>query len=241
MIKKTKNFYNKIAEDYHYLRTKKHPEGWFYNELLEMPTTLKLLGNIKDKKVLDLGCGVGLYTKILIKKRAKVKGFDISEKEIEIARKENPNVEFIIGNAERMPYKNNEFDIVLAALVMEYFKDWDKVLKEVRRVLKKDGIFIFSIGNPVVNCVRAKSASRAMIKRNYFKEGLEKSKWWEGVYMHWYHKKFGTIVRLLVNNGFELEDYEDSYPLKKAKKLFPEDYSTASTLPYFCTWKWRKK
>lgn len=236
----TKNIYNKIAEDFHNLRTKMSG-GWFYNELLEMPTTLKLLGNVRSKKVLDLGCGTGIYSKILKKEGAKVKGIDISEKEIEVARRENPYIEFKIGNAEKLPYQDEEFDIVLAALVMEYFNSWNKVLREIRRILKKKGIFVFSIGNPITNCIRIKSIRRAKIIRNYFKEGKITSRWWRGIYMVWYHKTYGTIVRLLLNNGFELKDYEDSFPLRKAKRLFPEDYRRTSVLPYFCTWKWRKK
>jgi 2-polyprenyl-3-methyl-5-hydroxy-6-metoxy-1,4-benzoquinol methylase len=66
--------YNIIANHYHTWRTKENPNGWFYNELLEMPTTLGLLGNVKNKKILDFGCGTGIYAKILTRKGAKLKG-----------------------------------------------------------------------------------------------------------------------------------------------------------------------
>ena len=70
-IRHTKNIYDRIANDYYNIRTNKSTKGWFYNEMLEMPTTLKLLGNIKNKKILDLGCGPGIYAKILSKKVRK--------------------------------------------------------------------------------------------------------------------------------------------------------------------------
>jgi len=238
----TKKTYNRIARDYHHLRTKKYPQGWFYNELLEMPTTLKLLGNIRGKKILDLGCGTGIYAKILTKKGAKVKGIDISKEMIKIAQKENPEIEFKVGNAEKLPYKSKEFDIVLSALVLEYFKDWNKVLKEINRVLEKDGLLIFSIGNPVsssIKRIKFKGKKFRLVKA-YFKENLRVSKWWDGVYMRWYHKPYGTIVKLLIKHGFGLVDYEDAKPLEKAKKLFPSDYDDTINNPYFCTWKWRK-
>src|SRR3989344_7974500 len=95
--------YNKIAKEYHKLRINGEK---FHNEYLEMPTTLKLLGNVKGKKILDLGCGTGIYAKILTRKGAKVKGIDISKEEIKIARRENPKVEFKLGNSEKLPYTN---------------------------------------------------------------------------------------------------------------------------------------
>ena len=72
--KEAKKMYDLLAKFYHDLRTKKYPQGWFYNEMLEMPSTLELLGNVKGKKILDFGCGTGIYAKILTKKGAKVSG-----------------------------------------------------------------------------------------------------------------------------------------------------------------------
>lgn len=233
--------YNKAAKEYHNLRTKKNTTGWFYNELLEMPTTLKLLGNIEGKKILDLGCGPGLYTKELIKRGAKVKAMDISEEEIKIAQKENPEIEFKVGDSENLPYNDKEFDIVLATLVLEHIEDWTNSLREIKRVLNKGGIFIFSTGNPVTNCIRVKENNQAEIKRNYFDEIKTKSHWWDGVDMIWYQKTYGTIIKILIKAGFELLDYEDSKPNKESEKLFPEDYIKADKLPYFCTWKWKLK
>lgn len=145
----TKNAYNELGKFYYSSRKNKQGTSYFCNENLEMPTTLKLLGNIKNKKVLDLGCGPGLYAKILTEKEAKVKGIDISEKMIELAKKETPKAEFKQGDSENLPYKNKEFDIVVAPLVIGHLKSWDKTLEEIKRVLKKNGLFVFSIHNPV--------------------------------------------------------------------------------------------
>src|SRR3989338_4551471 len=136
--KQVANKYDQLAVSYHDLRTKKNPNGWFYNELLEMPATLELLGNVKGKKILDLGCGTGIYAKLLTKKGAKVKGFDISPKMIDIAKKENPNLDLKVGSANKIPF-NDKFDIVLASLVVHYLSNWDKLLKEVKGVLRQGG------------------------------------------------------------------------------------------------------
>lgn len=237
--------YNEIAEIYHTIRSKKG--GWFFNELLEMPNTLKLLGNVKGKNILDLGCGTGIYAKTLKKRGAKVKGIDISEEMVRIARRENPDVEFRIGNVEKLPYNKGEFDIVLAALCLGHLDNWDNVFKEVRRVLKPHGVFVFSIDNPVINSVKkaifegTKLNSNAIVNSvkkasgknkfvlpNYFHQGLKISKWFvmkenqkKYTIMINYHKTYGTIVKVIVRNGFEIVDYEDSYPFESAKKVIP--------------------
>jgi 2-polyprenyl-3-methyl-5-hydroxy-6-metoxy-1,4-benzoquinol methylase len=78
--KEAANKYNTVAEHYHNWRTKLNPKGWFYNEMLEMPSTFELLENVKDKKILDFGCGTGIYAKLLTKRGALVRGFDISKR-----------------------------------------------------------------------------------------------------------------------------------------------------------------
>ena len=133
--KETKSKYDLIAEHYHNLRTKLNPHGWMYNEHLEMPATLKSIGNVKGKKILDFGCGTGIYTKILKNKGAKIKGFDISPKMLKIAKDYVKNVEFRQGTGNKIPF-DEKFDIVVASLVLDYFKDWNKPLKEINRILK---------------------------------------------------------------------------------------------------------
>jgi ubiquinone/menaquinone biosynthesis C-methylase UbiE len=246
LTKRTSALYDKVAVSFHHDRTVRYPEGWFFNELLEMPTTLKLLGNVRGKKVLDLGCGTGIYAKIIRKKDAIVKGIDISKESIRIAKEWNPKIEFIVGNTEKLPYKDNEFDIVIAPLVLEYLPIWNTAFREINRVLKHGGLFVFSTHNPVTD-VRVSikwRGKRFSVIKDYFNERLLKGKWnTSNKLLHpvWHHKTYSTIVKYLVKHGFELIDYEDAKPLPKAKRLFPGDYQKAMDRPFFCTWKTRKK
>jgi len=238
--------YALCAKGYHNWRTKKHPQGWFYNELLEMPSTLDLLGNMKNKKILDFGCGTGIYAKILAKEGAKVKGFDISKEMLNIARKENPNLDLRLGSGYDIPFKE-KFDIVLAPLVVHYLKDWNKMFAEVSRILNKGGYFIFSTGNPVAEAKKKISMGNKKISilDNYFKEGKVYANWKDDkgkkIKMSAYHKTYETIIKTIINNNFEIIDYKDCFPIKKAKKLFPRDYAEYSKKPFFCVWKVRKK
>lgn len=242
--------YESVARDYHDFRTKRNPQGWFYNEFLEMPATFELLGNVKGKKVLDFGCGTGIYAKILRKQGAVVKGFDISDAMLAIARTENPGMDLRIGSGYRIPFKE-KFDVVVAALVIDYLEDWNRVFREVRRVLKKGGSFIFSVGNPICECskrvVCGKKKFKVLCARPYFEEGVHYG-YWRNVGKHAgkairvpsYHKTYESIIRCILQHGFVIEGYKDTKPALSAKKLFPKEYREHMRYPYFCAWRVRK-
>lgn len=242
-----KKAYGLLAQEYYETRKNKSGTSYFYNELLEFPTTLKILGNIRGKKILDLGCGPGIHAKKMQALGAKVKGIDISEELLALAKAEAPKVEFTLGNANKLPYENNEFDIVVSSLVMNHINDWNSVLREVRRVLKKNGIFVFSGYNPVTEkVVKIKWFFRKFrILKDYFKEEKRVGKWRKdkniSADITHYHKTYGTIVKLLVANGFEILDYEDCKPAISSRKGYEKYYDTNLDYPHFCVWKVEKK
>ena len=170
--------YSRSFMAFHNWRTKENPQGWFYNDFLEIPVISSLLGDVKKKKILDFGCGTGIYTKTLVEKGAKVKGFDISEEMLSIAKKNNSKLDLRRGSGYSIPFEE-KFDIVLASLVVHYLKDWDQMLKEVSRVLKKGGYFVFSTGNPVAEARKTIKIGKKKVKvfDDYF--GKEK------VYVGW--------------------------------------------------------
>ncbi len=242
--------YNTGAEHYHEQRTTKYPEGWFFNELLEMPATLKLLGNVKGKRLLDFGCGTGIYAKLLTRMGANVSGFDISSEMLAIAKKENPSLDLKLGSGYKIPFRE-KFDIVQASLVLDHVKYWNRALAEVHKVLKNDGTFVFSVGNPVAETAKSikfmGKKYRVLGIRDYFLEHVSYNRWKidgknvRSVSVPFYHKTYETIIRTVVKNGFEIVDYRDAFPLKKAEKLFPEYYKRYSKIPFFSVWKLKKQ
>jgi len=94
---------------------------------------------------------------------------------IVIAKKENPKVEFKVGSGYKIPYEG-KFDIVFASLALHYVRDWNKVFREVKRVLKKGGLFIFSNGNPILDASNSMGIEgkkrKVMGKKNYFEEKM---------------------------------------------------------------------
>lgn len=247
--KESVTMYNNCASFYHDYRTKINPRGWFYNEFLEMPATLELLGNVKGKKILDYGCGSGIYLKLLKSKGANVKGFDISEEMLKIAKKNNPSLELRQGSGYAIPFKE-QFDVIVASLVVHYMNDWDKMFKEMARVLKKRGIVVFSTGNPVYEVsknmmIKGKKYKVLGIK-DYFKEEVFYNSWTnpynqKEICVPVYHKTYETIIKTILRNGFDIVDYKDCFPTLVSKKLFPKDYAKYSKMPMFMVFKVRKK
>jgi len=118
----------------------------------------KYLGDkLNDKKILDVGCGGGGELRNFIKYGAKPEnlyGIDLLEDRIERAKYLSPNIEFRCGNAEKLPYPDEFFDIVMQfTMFTSILNDNMKrnIAKEMLRVLKEDGIILwydFIYNNP---------------------------------------------------------------------------------------------
>lgn len=97
-------------------------------------------------KCLDLGCGIGQYSKQLIKYGYDVISADISDIALNRVKDFNKNV-MKLDMREKLPFSDNEFDLVFANLSIHYFSDEDtkKLLLEIKRILKDNGLFIGSV------------------------------------------------------------------------------------------------
>jgi len=103
----------------------------------------------KFKSFLDVGCGIGNSIELLLKEFPETRcvGLDIAEKMIAIAReKKLPNTEFIIGDAENLPFDETNpeecFDVVICKETFHHFPNPEKFFSEVYRVLRPGGRFI---------------------------------------------------------------------------------------------------
>lgn len=120
---------------------------------------------IKDKTVLDLGCGSGYGSRRLLDHKSKsVVAVDIDPKIINFAKKNYPHkkLSFKVANATKLPFNDNKFDVVVSFEVIEHLKDYNTYIKEILRVLKPKGQFIFSTPN--------KLKHRANTSAYHFKE-----------------------------------------------------------------------
>lgn len=116
--------------------------------------TAKILGEYikKDARILDLGCGIGLSLHILAQVFPNITGCDIDEKALRACDKILKEVgvsglDLRKYDGRKLPFPNNTFDAVLSIEVVEHVKNPNLMLREIQRVLKKEGVLIITTPN----------------------------------------------------------------------------------------------
>lgn len=191
---------------------------------------LKVLGNVRDRDVLELGCGGGQWTVRLARQGARCVGQDISDAQVEYAREfaehariEPPGrAEFRQGNAEDLSdWPDESFDIVFSNFGAVGFVDIEKCFQEVGRVLKKGGLFAWSWLSPFFDCLDDEGDNQLQIVRSYFDRSpmTSESVWPDGSHTFYvqFHHTFGDWQQaikkagLLLTDVYELEPQRDSW------------------------------
>lgn len=152
-------------------------------------------------------------------------------------------IEFKRGSIDRLPYKNDSFDLILASLVIHYLKKPERAFKEFNRVLKKNGILVFSTHHPLF-CAYQKTRNqknkRVIVISDYFKEGksywrLQNSK----VDIPSYRFSFESLVDMVYKNGFIIEKLKEAFIPKNQKNL-PKHLKKLVDIPAFLVFRCRK-
>lgn len=227
--------YEALAEAYAaVVETKPH------NALYERPATLSLLPEINGKRILDAGCGPGLYSALFIEGGASVVSVDASPKMIELAKQRLGKSEdvWLADLSEPLDFLETEsFDIVVSPLVLNYIEDWRKVFAEFYRLLRAGGHFVFSVHHPFFDYVYYKS-------ENYFLNELVSCEWrgFEGVRVEMpsYRKPLQELINPLLEAGFQLEKIIEPLPTEQMKDADPKHYEELSRFPAFLCVRARK-
>jgi SAM-dependent methyltransferase len=100
----------------------------------------------------DAGCGGGGASVLAAQRGAHVSGLDASEALISIAQESVPHGDFRVGDLELLPYGDEAFDAIVAALSVQYAADPVLALKELKRVCKSSGYFAISTWDEPEHC-----------------------------------------------------------------------------------------
>ena len=101
-----------------------------------------LSGLPPGSRVVDLGCGSGVFTDVLQRRGYRCCGVDLSPKLIELARDKFRDIEFVEGDVERLPFADASFDGVLLSGLVHHLPDPSRCAAEVFRILRLGGKFV---------------------------------------------------------------------------------------------------
>jgi SAM-dependent methyltransferase len=194
-----------------------------------------LLGDVKGKKILDVGCGPGLHMLLLSEKKAgAVVGVDVDREKIkssvDIVTKlhESGPVSFV-ADATRLPFTDDAFDVLMCSDVLEHIRDDEKALSEFSRVLRKSGRLVITVPtgklglqfHEMFGHVRPGYDFSGM-KKKLEKSGFKTEEW------DYYMKSFGDVSWRLNRFFFGSKvmtalTFYPLYMLSKLDRLFPKD------------------
>jgi SAM-dependent methyltransferase len=133
-------------------------------EHISMAGMADFLGDVRDRRILEYGCGLGRLTVILAKSGARVTTFDLSAASVEAARKRAElngladRIEFHVASGESLPFADGEFELAIGKAILHHL-DPEVAARELHRVLAPGGRATFSepLGtNPLLVFARAR-------------------------------------------------------------------------------------
>ncbi|CAM3049350.1 class I SAM-dependent methyltransferase [Vibrio rarus] len=202
-----------------------------YNAHLERPTTLSLLDIQPQQKVLDLGCGSGEHAKAIQSQGGVVTCVDLSPQMIELVNANiQPHHAYVQDLSAGLPNEEEgTYDWVIAPLVIHYIEDITALFKEIKRVLKPGGQWVFSTHHPLNDFAVSPSG-------NYF--ALEHiSELWDTIGkplpVSYYRRSLQDLFAAIHDAGFVVSQLSEGAPSPEIADRDPETYLRLTTQPSF--------
>lgn len=225
----------------HYQKTVKiSTHDIHYGLLAHGENQLSLLGTVKGKRVLEVGCGGGQNTIALARKGAKAIGVDPAHSQISyaqtLAATLKSTAQFAVASAVDLPFGNEHFHVVLTSYAFDFVENIKKAFEEVFYVLKKGGIFILCLSHPYFNAVIGYLTGEESEPRTYV-SWPETVTWeWEcqkeSITMWSYNRTLSQLVNPLVEQGFILEKMVEQ-GIEDVASMSEEE---KSAIPYISGW-----
>jgi len=143
--------------------------GWIQRKRFQL--ALALIGNNNYDQILEIGYGSGIFMPILSKHCNKLYGIDIhpfNDKVNRILLNYGIDTTLIQGSVSQMPFTNESFDLIISVSTFEFVEDKKTACQEIRRVLKKDGLFILiTPGDSLILDLGLKILTNENAKKDY--------------------------------------------------------------------------
>lgn len=170
---------------------------------------LHLLGDLSDKKVLEIGCGNGHSLKYAADRgAAELWGLDISPDQIartgDFLRSQGVYANLVCSPMEEeCELPAGYFDLVFSVYGIGWSTNLDRTFKQVYSYLKNDGVFVFGWSHPIHKCVSVEEG-RLIFSNSYFNEEWYRAGMGDKEIML-SNRMLSTYINALANNGFVIE------------------------------------
>jgi SAM-dependent methyltransferase len=127
------------------------PLDWAATEEQQAPTyeeVIRRVGISPGQRVLEVGCGSGVFLRLAAERGASVSGLDTSRELIELARARVPEAELRVGDLQFLPYEDDRFDLVAGFNSFFFAADLIEALREARRVAKPGAPVVIQVWGP---------------------------------------------------------------------------------------------
>ena len=210
------------------------------------------MGDVKGKKILDLGCGEGGYSRELTKRGAQLVSIDCSKKAIEyataLAKEENLHIEHFVRNSNDLfDIKSEQFDIVLCSMMLMDCEDFEGTLREVVRVLKPNGRLFASVLHPCFDGNHESGIGRQgigierqVVVMNYFEPKEWEAPLWKGtVPVIWRHRTLEDYVKTFLKVGLTIVDLNEPQASDE-QALISVAMAWLKKIPLYLYWECKK-
>lgn len=223
-----------------------------FNDCIETPMLLAMLPKLHGKKILDIGCGMGQHAKQYSDMGAEsVLGIDISSKMLEYAKEYYSawNITYRQMALEDICNLKEQFDLVTSSLAFDYVEDFNRLMKDVYKIIKDGSEFVFSMSHPMATAwdgqydryTRTEAGERLYANiSNYMVEGQRTVNRVVEQY-EFYHRTFSSILNGLIKAGFLIEECQESKCSEKLRKQYPDVFGGTLHRPEFIFFRCRKK
>ncbi len=171
---------------------------------------LRLAGDVKGKRVLELGCGTGRRAIAFARQGATAIGVDFSPGMIDAAKRlceqERVRVELRLGDLADLAFlRADSVDLVFSAYALSYVRDFERVLRQAHRVLKAGSPLVFSLPHPAFHVVGEPQAEQPpALCRSYFdRSPLPRTRGGETVQVH--HHTISDLLAALLRSGYRFD------------------------------------
>jgi SAM-dependent methyltransferase len=229
-IRHNRAFWDADSDDYqgdHGDALDRAPLAWGAYRIPE--AELHVLGDVRGRDVLELGCGAAQWSIALAAGGVRVTGLDLSERQLRHARGTDNSLRLVQANGEQLPFSDGVFDVVFCDHGAMSFCEPEVIVPECARVLRRSGLLAFCCAHPLLYLTWDWGERRQTRKLHMDYSALGRMPPEDGT-IDW-ALPAGEWIRVLRKHGFEVEDlmelvapadavttYEDFAPPKWARR-----------------------